>query len=78
MIAIDHLTLAATSLGLGTCWVMLMKPDEVAAALKLPDSMFPVAMIPLGYADEDPPPRPRYALDEIALDEEIEHPWGKS
>ena len=75
MIAIDHLTLAATSLGLGACWVMLMKPDEVAATLKLPDSIFPVAMIPLGYADEDPSPRPRYALDEIAFDEDLEHPW---
>lgn len=77
MIAIAHLTLAATSLGLGTCWVMLMKPGEVATALGLPDAMFPVAMIPLGYADEDPPPRPRYSLDEIALDEDLEHPWGK-
>ena len=77
MIAIDHLTLAATGLGLGTCWVRLMKSDEVATVLELPNTMFPVAMIPLGYADEDPPPRPRYALDEIALDEDLSHPWKK-
>lgn len=76
MIAIDHLTLAATSLGLGSCWVMLMKVDEVARVLQIPDHMFPVAMVPIGYADQDPPPRPRYLLEEIAFDEGLECPWA--
>jgi F420 biosynthesis protein FbiB-like protein len=76
MIAIDHLTLAATSLGLGSCWVMLMKVDEVARVLQIPDHMFPVAMIPIGYADQDPPPRPRYPLEEIAFDEGLGSPWA--
>ena len=75
MIAIDHLTLAATSLGLGSCWVALMKADEVARVLEIPDQMFPVAMVPIGYADQDPPPRPRYLLEEIAFDEELGSPW---
>jgi F420 biosynthesis protein FbiB-like protein len=76
MIAIDHLTLAATSLGLGSCWVMLMKVDEVAKVLEIPEQMFPVAMVPIGYADQDPPPRPRYSLEEIAFNEELGRPWG--
>jgi nitroreductase len=76
MIAIDHLTLAATGLGLGSCWVVLMKADEVARVLQIPDEMFPVAMIPIGYADQDPPPRPRYPLDEIAFDEGLGSPWA--
>lgn len=76
MIAIDHLTLAATSLGLGSCWVMLMKVDEVAGVLEIPEQMFPVAMIPIGYADQDPPGRPRYALEEIAFDEGLGSPWA--
>ncbi len=75
MIAIDHLTLAATSLGLGSCWVMLMKVDEVARVLGIGEQMFPVAMIPLGYADQDPPPRPRYPLEEIAFEEELGRGW---
>ena len=76
MIAVDHLTLAATSLGLGSCWVMLMKVDEVARVLQIPDHMFPVAMVPIGYADQDPPQRPRYLLEEIAFDEGLERPWS--
>jgi len=77
MIAIDHLTLAAASLGLGTCWAMAMDPDEVARALELPAHLFPIALVPLGYAAESPPPRPRYALGEIAFDETLDHPWSE-
>ena len=76
MVAIDHLTLAATSLGLGCCWVMLMKVEEVARVLEIPEQMFPVAMIPIGYADQDPPARPRYLLEEIAFDEGLGSPWS--
>lgn len=75
MIAIDHLTLAATSLGLGSCWVMLMKVEEVARVLQIPDHMFPVAMVPIGYADQNPLPRPRYLLEKIAFDEGLKRPW---
>ncbi len=76
MIAIDHMSLAATSLGLGTCWVMLMKADEVARQLRLPDSVYPVALMPMGYAAQDPPPRPRYPLVEVAFDEDLNHEWN--
>ncbi|MBN1911567.1 MAG: nitroreductase family protein [Pirellulales bacterium] len=75
MIAVDHLILAATDLGLGTCWVRFMKVEEIAAALGLPEEVFPIVMIPLGYADEDPPSRPRYPLDEVAFAEDLDHPW---
>ncbi len=74
-VAINNMTLAATSLGLGTCCVTLMKPDEVARILHLPDSIFAVGMLPLGYADECPEARPRYTLEEVAFDEDIEHIW---
>ncbi len=73
MIAIDHMTLAVTSLG--TCWVMLMKPDEVAHILRLPDDVFPVAIMPLGFAAEGPAARPLYPLEEIAFDGDLEHAW---
>lgn len=76
MIAADHMALAATSLGLGSCWVMLMKPDEVARILHLPDEVFPVALMPLGLAAEGPAARPRYPLEEVAFDGDLEHAWG--
>ncbi len=75
-VALGQMALAAASLGLGSCCVMLMKPDEVARVLRAPDSVFPVAMLPLGYADECPTARPRYTLEEVAFDEDIEHTWN--
>jgi len=74
-IAVEHLILAAASLGLGSCWAMLIKAEEVTEVLDLPDWLFPFAMIPIGHADEDPPPRPRYPLEETAFDEDLDHPW---
>ena len=52
-IATEHLCLAATALGLGTCWVCNFKPDVLREALQLAPHMEPVAIIPVGYADSD-------------------------
>ena len=49
VIAMDHLILAATSLGLGTCWVAAFDPDAARDVLGLPDGVEPVAFTPLGY-----------------------------
>jgi nitroreductase len=75
MLAGEHLILEATELGLGTCWVMLFRRDQLASELDLPKHLFPVALIPLGYPDQDPPARPRYPLEKIALDDSVEKPW---
>lgn len=74
-IAAEHMVLAATALGLGSCWVMLMDAEEVAATLDLPDHLFPVALLPVGVPDQDPPQRQRYPLDEIACRERANLPW---
>lgn len=75
VIAGEHLALAATAEGLGSCWVMLFKHEEVVAALDLPDQYFPVALMPVGHPAQSPAPRPRYALEEIAFDETMERAW---
>lgn len=75
MLAGQNLVLAAAGLGLGSCWVMAMDREKVSSVLALPESLFPVALIPLGYAARETPPRPRYALPEIVCDEEIDRPW---
>ncbi len=65
-IAIDHLTLQAADLNLGTCWVCNFDTQRCAEALKLPGFIEPVAMIPLGYpAEEEIPQKKRKLLDEI-------------
>jgi nitroreductase len=48
-IAIDHMTLAATDLGLGTCWVCAFDAKRCHEILQLPENMEVVALLPLGY-----------------------------
>lgn len=76
MLAGQNLVLEAFNQGLGTCWVMLMDSEKVASALELPTHLFPVALIPMGHADQSPAPRPRYALEDIAADETVDCPWA--
>lgn len=64
-IAVEHLILAATDRGLGTCWIGAFDEARVKQALQLPDNLRPVACTPLGYPDEAPPARRRKPLDEI-------------
>lgn len=65
-IAVDHITLQAADLRLGTCWVCNFDTQRCAEALKLPGHIEPVAMIPLGYPAEDEiPAKKRKLLKEI-------------
>lgn len=66
-IAVEHLCLAATSLGLGTCWVCNFDPQIIRDAFSVPEHLEPVAIIPIGYPAPDCPipNRGRKNLDEI-------------
>jgi len=64
-IAMDHLILAATAEGLGTCWIGAFKPDKLRALLNLPKDLEPVAMTPLGYPAAASNPTKRKSLDEL-------------
>jgi nitroreductase len=67
-IAVEHLILMATALGLVTCWVGSSNLPEINRLLSLPDNLIPVALIPVGYpVGELSPQRPRLSLDEIML-----------
>ncbi len=48
-IAIDHMTLRATELGIGTCWVCAFDPKQVSELLQLPQGVEPIALLPVGY-----------------------------
>ena len=63
--ATQNLLLAAHALGLGACWVGAFDEEEVATILQLPKGMRPVAIVPVGYPAESPPPRPRRSVHEI-------------
>ncbi len=66
-IALDHLILAATNEGLGTCWIGSFNEEKVKRVLGIPEDVRVVALTPLGYPAESPPPRPRKPLSEIVF-----------
>jgi len=51
-IAIDHMTLAAAELGLGTCWICAFNAPVVRDIFQLPEAIEPIALLPLGYPAE--------------------------
>jgi nitroreductase len=71
-LAMEHLILAATEQGLGTCWEGWFHEDMARKALNIPEDVRVVAFTPLGYASEERRPRPRKSRDEIVFDEK----WG--
>lgn len=64
-IAMDHLVLAATALGLGTCWVAAFDPAAARQVLALPAGTEPVAFTPLGYAKDQPGSKKRKPINEL-------------
>jgi nitroreductase len=64
-IACTHAMLAATALGLGSVWVGAFQEQKVSEALNLPESVVPVALLPIGYPAETVEPRSRRPLHEI-------------
>lgn len=74
-IAVDHLMLVATEIGLATCWVCKFDAMKCASVMELPSNITPIALIPIGYpADISNPNRhtdKRKALNEIVFWDKI-------
>jgi nitroreductase len=66
-IAVDHMILAATNEGLGTCWVGWFEREPVKRILGIPDSKEVPIMVTIGHAAEKPAPRPRKPLEELIM-----------
>ncbi len=64
-IAMDHLTLAATDVGLGTCWVASFDVRAAHEVLGIPPGIEPLAFTPLGYPADQPEPKERKPLSEL-------------
>jgi nitroreductase len=64
-IAVDHMTLAATDLGLGTCWIAAFDPSAVAKAMDLPDGIEPLLLLPIGYPAAAGRTKDRKALKDL-------------
>lgn len=69
-IAIDHMTLQATNLGLATCWVCNFEIKKLREVMQLPPHLDPVAIIPIGYPQIQPDTN-RHKLKRKALNDII-------
>ena len=65
-IAFEHIVLKATDLGLGTCWMgMMRRSNEARELLGVPEELEVIIQTPLGYPAETPERRGRKTLEEI-------------
>ena len=61
----ENMVIAAESLGLGSCFIgsCPFEAEEIIAQYQLPERVFPLVWLVMGYPAEDKPPRPRYPLE---------------
>lgn len=64
-IAVAYAQLAATALGLATCWVGAFDEQQVSKILKLPQNHRPIVILPIGYPAESPEPTPRRPISDL-------------
>ena len=66
-IAMEHLALAATAEGLGSCWIGAFTQDEVRDVLGIPPTVKVIGLMTLGYPADAPRPKTRKPLSEIVV-----------
>lgn len=64
-IAMDHMILAATEVGLGTCWIAAFNPGAARRVLHIPKEAEPLLFSPLGYPADQPSPKERKPLSAL-------------
>jgi nitroreductase len=62
-VSIQNLMLVAHEYGLGSVWVGAFREEEVIDILNIPSHLRPVAIVPVGYPDEEPLPPKRVSRD---------------
>ena len=66
-IAMENAVLAATDMGLGTCWIGAFTEGPIKEFLGIPEEMRVVALTPLGVPAEAPEARPRRPMEEAVF-----------
>tara|TARA_R110002074_G_scaffold402342_1_gene608156 strand:+ start:100675 stop:101412 length:738 start_codon:yes stop_codon:yes gene_type:complete len=72
----QNCVVAAESLGLGICYIggLRNNPQEVSELLELPDQVYPVFGLCLGYPDQNPEVKPRLPLSTVLKEETYYQP----
>lgn len=68
-IACSYAQLAATALGLGSCWIGAFDDDKVREVVGIPQNMRPVAILPIGVPEDMPEPKERRPLGDLVHEE---------
>jgi len=68
----ENMVIAAESLGLGSCFIgnAPYRAGSIIKKYKLPQRVFPLVQLTMGYPAEDPPTRPRYPLEFTLFEDE--------
>ena len=66
-IAVEHLCLAATEQGFGTCWVCNFDAELCKILFGLSGNEEPAVLIPLGYPADEPKEKNRKSINEIVM-----------
>ena len=64
-IAVEHLCLAATEQGLGTCWVCNFDAEKCKQLFAIANNEEPAVLIPIGYASDEPKEKKRKTIEDI-------------
>jgi nitroreductase len=75
-LAAQNCAVAAESLGLGICYIGALRnePQAVSELLVLPESVYPVFGMCLGYPDQAPEVKPRLPLSEVLREDSYQDP----
>jgi nitroreductase len=64
-IALEHISLQATELGLATCWIGSFKTEKVRNILGIPDDINIIELMAVGYPADSAKQPSRLSIDEI-------------
>lgn len=73
-LAAQNSVVAAESMGLGICYIggIRNNPAEVSELLSLPEHVYPVFGLCLGYPDQDPEVKPRLPVEAVLMTDQYE------
>jgi nitroreductase len=70
ILAAQNMVMAAESLGMGSCFIGAAPyiAEKIAVEFELPERVFPIVSLVMGYPAENPPVRPRYPLEFVLFE----------
>jgi nitroreductase len=71
----QNIMLQAHAIGLGTCAIGGFNKEVAIDILDIPEDMWPMILITLGYPDEEPKAKPRRPFSEVAYLNSCKNRW---